>query len=460
MSQDIDKLDAETQDGVRSPVSGLHAAVAAGEAVEAQGVAVLARSRFELPAYLWVQACWFAGFGLQMVLFPYLTANVLQQDARALGIAQMSLSAPSLALLLFGGALAERADGRRLLITLHVLAALPPLALAGVVASGALMFWMLPVYGLVMGSIGAFMMPARDAILTAVVQRRVEAGSGMTMQQGVALAAIAQFAAQVAGLLAGGLASTLGPDKLIAVQGIVMGLGAAAALWLQRGRPVPASGAPAGVRGALAAVADGLRIVRADPALLSMVLTMFAVGIFIIGSFLVVLPILARDSYAGGASTLTLIFVAFWGGAFVSSVVLSRLKAARWPGRTLLIAQFLGAGCILAIFIKPPFHVFLAVVVAWGLLAGVAMTMSRSIVQERAPKSHIARVLSIYQLGFMGGAPIGALVMGVCTRAFGPHHAALVPAIGMMVLVLFNIVATPIWRLTRKDGAIIVRARR
>jgi hypothetical protein len=30
----------------------------------------------------------------------------------------------------------------------------------------------------------------------------------------------------------------------------------------------------------------------------------------------------------------------------------------------------------------------------------------------------------------------------------------------MMVLVLFNIVATPIWRLTRKDGAIIVRARR
>jgi hypothetical protein len=60
----------------------------------------------------------------------------------------------------------------------------------------------------------------------------------------------------------------------------------------------------------------------------------------------------------------------------------------------------------------------------------------------------------------MGGAPIGALVMGVCTRAFGPHHAALVPAIGMMVLVLFNIVATPIWRLTRKDGAIIVRARR
>lgn len=460
MGEDIDKLDAETQEGARSPVSGLQSALAAGQALDAEGVGGLARSRFELLAYLWVQASWFAGFGLQMVLFPYLVANVLQQDARALGLAQMSLSAPSLVLLLFGGALAERADGRRLLITLHLLAAAPPLVLAAILGVGSLAFWMLPLYGLAMGTIGAFMMPARDAILTQVVLRRVAAGSGITMQQGVALAAIAQFAAQVVGLLAGGLASRLGPETLIAAQGLVMGLGAAAALWLTRGRPAAASGVGKGFRAALSAVADGLRIVRADAALLSMVLTMFAVGIFIIGSFLVVLPILARDAYDGSAATLTLIFVAFWGGAFVSSVVLSRMKAARWPGRSLLIAQFLGACCILAIYFAPPIEVFLGVVVVWGLLAGVAMTMSRSIVQELAPQSHLARVLSIYQLGFMGGAPIGALIMGLITRAVGPNDAALVPAVGMMLLVLFNVIATPIWRLIRRDGAITVRARK
>jgi hypothetical protein len=73
--------------------------------------------------------------------------------------------------------------------------------------------------------------------------------------------------------------------------------------------------------------------------------------------------------------------------------------------------------------------------------------MSRSIVQSAAPTHLLARVLSIYQLGFMGGAPIGAAVLGVVSDQIGPDLVILVPSIGMLVMITAMIVFTPIWNL-------------
>ena len=63
----------------------------------------------------------------------------------------------------------------------------------------------------------------------------------------------------------------------------------------------------------------------------------------------------------------------------------------------------------------------------WGLAAGISIMMSRTIVQAAAPPHLLARVLSIYQLGFMGGAPLGAALMGVVADAAGPQLVILVP---------------------------------
>ena len=90
---------------------------------------------------------------------------------------------------------------------------------------------------------------------------------------------------------------------------------------------------------------------------------------------------------------------------------------------------------------------FLGIVFIWGLAGGVSIAMSRSIVQSAAPKGQLARVLSIYQLGFMAGAPIGAFIMGIAVDVFGPHKIAFVPALGMGIIVVWMAVASPIWNL-------------
>lgn len=469
MSSRVEDQAETDEDGpgerVTSPVSGIDTALNAGTSLLITAGNMRARKlrrgvHIELPAYLFVQSSWFMAFGLQMVLFPYLITNRLGLDGVELGLANMALSAPSVVFLLIGGVVAERADGKRLLILLHLLAALPAFGLAVAVAQGRLSYPLMIIYGVTLGTVGAFMMPARDAIVNEVVERRMRIGSNVTLQLGVTLATMAQFVSQIVGLILGGYADKMtrmpsflggfeiGPissGRLLAVQGAVMAAGAVFALLLAKGRKVRTG--RAGIGAAFGDIADGFRTVRADPRLWAMSLLMFGVGVLVIGSFLVVLPIINRDIYGLESDGIRDMFVTFWLGAFVSSVALSVFKHIKRQGRLLLTAQLLGSLAIIAMLWRIPHEAFLAIVFVWGLAAGISIAMSRSIVQNAAPKDQLARVLSIYQLGFMAGAPIGAAIMGLLTDLFGPTKIAIVPAGGMTVLILWMALGTPIWNM-------------
>lgn len=449
----------------RTPISGVSAAMDAGASLIATARSLMARKvrrkvSVELPAYLLVQSAWFVAFGLQMVLFPYLVTNRLGLGGLELGLANVALAGPSVVFLLLGGVIAERMAGKPLLVSLHILAGMPALALAAVIATGNLAYGFMILYGLAIGTVGAFMMPARDAMLNEVIERRGRIGSGITLQQGVAFATIAQFGAQIAGLVIGGYADKLtrmpawlggfgiGPVeawRLVTVQGIVLVLGAAFALYLARGRQVVTG--RSGLGATLGDISEGFAAVRRSPELFAMTLLMFGVGVFVIGSFLVVLPIINRDLYGLGSDGIRDMFVTFWFGAFLSSVALSVFRDLRHPGRVLLTAQLLGSLAILVMVRDVAHEAFLGVVFAWGLAAGVSIAMSRSIVQNAAPKDQLARVLSIYQLGFMAGAPVGAALMGWLTDLFGPQRIAVVPAFGMVGVIGCIIAFSPIWNL-------------
>jgi len=163
-------------------------------------------------------ASWFASFGMQVILFPWLVAVVLRQPPGRVGLAQMSLMAPSIALMLLGGAVADRADCRKLLMRYHLLAALPPLALAVVIASHSLNYAVLIVYGLAMGTLSALVIPARDALLTRVIS----GGLG----RAVAVTTATQLIAQMLGIVLAGSAGAVGAVSLLVTQAVTLALGA------------------------------------------------------------------------------------------------------------------------------------------------------------------------------------------------------------------------------------------
>ena len=386
------------------------------------------------PWYLAGTSSWFASSGMQTIVFPWLVTVVLHEPAARVGIAQMSLMAPSIFLMLLGGAVADRADCRRLLVRGHLVAALPPLLLGAAIAGGGLAYGGLIAYALAVGTAGAFVMPARDAMLT-----RVAAGG---LGRAVAVMTATQFAAQLVGIAVGGSAGTIGAPALLLLQAAVLAFGGIAALRLPAVPPMVGAAA----RSRLGAMRDGLRAAAESSILVPVLIANLAVGVLYVGAFLVILPLVVRDVYGGGSAQLSLVSLGFWGGTIGSTLVQVRLGALRRPGRAIVVALFLGAGVLAAMAWPSPFPAFVALCLVWGLGAGVVMTQARTLVQSAAPETHRARILSLFQLGLMGGAPVGALLIGYLAALTGPRGAAVYPATCMLLVLAGLLLRSRLWQ--------------
>ena len=384
--------------------------------------------------YLWYGAgvgSWFAGFGIQAVLVAHLLTNELGISAEALGLAQTAALLPSLLFLLIGGAVAERRDARRVLVAMHLLAALPAVALAALVYSGALTYWAVIAYAFALGTVNAFAMPARDSELSNV--------AGANMMRAVTGMTILQFAAQAVGTVGGGAgAASFGSTPVLAVQAVVLLSGALFALRLPPAEPAaPAQAAQSSLR----EIVDGVREVLGTPELRHPALLVTAVGMFFIGPFLVLYPLLVRDVYGGGAAELGIVNAAFPVGTIAGSLLLRAVHIHR-RGRAALLALITGACTLLLVSSGLPFWGLWGATLFWGMAGAVFINCSRSIFQEAAPPSHRARALSIYQLAFIGAAPLGAMLAGLCSGQIGPLATFAVYACSMLVTVAL------IWSLT------------
>jgi MFS family permease len=386
------------------------------------------------PWYLVGIGSWFASAGMQNIVFTWLLTVVLHEPPARVAVAHMSRMAPATFLRLVGGAVADRADGRRLLVRGHLVSALPPLVLGVAIARGGLTYGALIAYALAVGTAGAFVMPARDAMLT-----RVAPGG---LGRAVAVMTAVQFAAQLVGIAVGGGAGAIGAPALLFLQAAVLASGGVAALRLPAAPPVLET-AP---RSRLGAMRDGLRAAAESPILAPVLIANLAVDVLYVGAFFVILPLIVRDAYGGGSAELSLLSLGFWGGTIGSTLVQIRLGALRRPGRAIVLALLLGAGVRAAMAWPGPCRALVALCVVWGLGAGVVMTQARTLVQAAAPETHRARILSLFQLGLMGGAPVGALLIGYVAGLSGPRAAVVYPAAGMLAVLAGLLLRSRLWQ--------------
>lgn len=369
-------------------------------------------------------ASWFAAWGMQMVLFSWLVVGEMHADAEWVGIAQTSTMLPALVLLLLGGVVADRFDARRMLIGLHALAAVPILLLALAVGQSWLSLPLLIGFGLVMGTISAFVLPARDSILSRV--------AGPDMMRAVTGMTAVQFGAQALGNLLAGSARWVGSGKMLALQAAFLFLGSLATLRVApSGRPEPRTHRVSAWRDIL----EGLTIVRRSPALRSPIILVLAVGFLFVGPFLVIFPLLVRDYYQGGVGDLALVLMTFPIGTITGSLILRARGGVQAKGRAALLALVCGALALGTVGTGLPFPIMVTTTICWGLAGSVFINCSRTLYQEASPPTQRARVLSVYQLGFMGAAPVGSLAAGLTSAAVGPLRTLQLFALGMLTLV-------------------------
>jgi MFS family permease len=378
---------------------------------------------------------WFGGFGMQQVLFSWLVVGELHAEAGWVGVAQSASMIPNFLLILLGGALADRHDGRWLLIRLHWIATALALGLFAAVASGALSLPMLIAYALAIGSVGAFVMPARDALLSEV--------AGADLMRAVTTMTLVQWGAQAGGAFAGGSARWIGIVPALGLLAATYFVGVPTLARLARSGPRPPH---APLR--LADLGVGVREVWRSPVLRPVALLVAAVGALFVGPMMVVFPLLIRDYYGGDIDQLGLLQMCFPIGTILgSALLLARGGGVRRKGLAQLGALFGGSFCLGVVGFGLPLWGTLLAVVLWGAGAAVFMSAGRTVFQEQAPPAVRGKVLSVYMLGFMGASGlVGAPVSGLMVGWLGPLWTCFAAAGSMLVVVALALVGTEIVR--------------
>jgi MFS family permease len=356
-------------------------------------------------------ASWFGFWGAQMVMFQWLVVDALGAAPARVGTAQMAVTMPSLLFLLLGGATADRFEPRRLLIAIHLTTALVVTGLWLALATDALSYALLLVYAVVVGTLQAFGFPARDTKLSEVV-------SG-AMSRAVAGTTLTHHSSQMLGALAAGSASWLGSGPVLALQVLALLSGVIPISRLPHRAPRPG----ARPRLSLHDLRAGVVEVAGSPVLRPVMILAVSSGILFVGPYLVILPLLVRDVYAGGAAEMGILTAMFPLGSMLGGLAIIWRGGIQRNGRALAVGQ-LGASLFIAIIaLGLPFAGTVLAVLGWGLCGSLFINSGRTIFQENASEAHRARVLSVYTLGVMGGAPLGSLLSGFLATPLGLHGA-------------------------------------
>ena len=356
-----------------------------------------------------------SGTWMQTVAALWLVLS-LTGSGLAVGLTTALQFLPMLLIGAWGGLLADRVPKRRLLIITQTLMALPAIGLFAVTATGVVAPWMVFLAVFAMGSVNAVDNPTRQSFVYEMVgpDRVVNAVSlNSVIVQSARIVGPAFAGLLIAGL---GVVPCFGLNALTFVAMIV-------ALWGMD--PAGLHTEPVAPRGP-GAIRAGLRYVARTPELAVPLALMALVGT--LGyNFQVILPLLAKFSFDGGAATYAAMVSAMAVGSIVGALVNGS------HGRTgpeLIAGGALAFGVLgLLCALMPTLALELPLLALMGGAAVTfAATVNSSLQLAVAPEMR-GRVMALYSVVFLGSTPIGGPLSGWLAETYDPRVALLLAGI-------------------------------
>jgi predicted MFS family arabinose efflux permease len=345
------------------------------------------------------------GTWIQDVALSWLI-HVQTGDPFYLGLRRFAQDTPLLALMLVGGAVADRVDRRRILLSSQIVQMLLAGALAILFFLGHLGIVAILVIAFLAGLTQSQSAPTYQAVLPSLVPRE-------HIPNAVALNSLQFNTSRAIGpVIAGVLLAQLGMGACF-VANTASFVVVIVVLWRIRLPPVAATRENLGET-----VRTGIRHVVQTPLLRTFTL-LAGVASFLGFPLVTFLPTLAGDVLGTGATGYSLLLTSLGVGAIVGALTTAHRGNVRGRGR-LTLAYFAVFGLVTMGAVLSRWQwVSMALLVGSGHTLTTALSTLSSLVQEHAPDELRGRVLSIYGLAFRGGLPLGSLVAGVFVRAAG-----------------------------------------
>lgn len=361
----------------------------------------------------------------------------LSGSAFLLGVVGFAGQIPSFVLAPFAGVLVDRWNRHRLLVITQVLALLQSLAMAILALTGLIKIWQVILLSIFQGLINAFDMPARQAFVIEMVERRSDLANAIALNSSMV------NAARLLGPSLGGVViAAVGEGWCFMIDAISY-LAVIASLLAMKITPRMLK--PSERANIFQQLREGWTY-AANFAPIRNILVLLALVSLVGMPYTVLMPVFANDVLHGGPNTLGLLMAASGVGALIGALFLAARKSVLGLGKFIpSTAAVFGLGLIAFSFTRV-LWLSLSLMVVTGLGFMIQMATSNTVLQTIVEEDKRGRVMSFYTMAFMGTAPFGSLLAGSVAERIGAPHTLLLGGIGCILGALWFAQSLPALR--------------
>ena len=373
--------------------------------------------------YLWFGLLFLmGGMQMQMIARGYLTYDLTSSPV-LLGLVNAGFALPMLGLALFGGAIADRMERKRVIQLGQAGAGFIALFVAVSISTGVVSWYHLLLASMFQGVIFAFLMPARQAIIPQLVGQE-------NLTNAMALnAAAMSVTTLIAPTVAGTLYAWIGPAG---VYYLIAAFGLGSVVLTGFIRKVDSGPARPAVP-MMSDIKAGLSYIRGSPIVLVLLIMGLATALLAM-PFRFLMPVFIVDIYGRGPEALGLMVSVMGAGSLAGSIFIASL--GRWRrGLLLIVGSFLSGIALLMVALIPMYFVAVGVMVILGLGDAGRRTLNQALIMEEVEDQYRGRVMSVFMMNF-GLMPLGVLPAGVAAQVLGAQWA-----IGILAVMLLAITA-------------------
>jgi MFS family permease len=346
------------------------------------------------------------GTWMQRVAQDWLVLDLTHGSGTALGIATGLQFLPQLLFSLWGGMIADRFPKRTILFFTQAVMGMLALVLGVLALTGVVQVWHVYLLAFALGLAAVVDSPTRQIFAAEMVGRERVANA-------VALNSAIFNLARIAGPAIAGLVISLsGTPAAFLINAASY---AAVLVGLKLMRPSELHPLPRAPR-AHGQLREALGYVQARPDLWLTLVLVFFVATFGM-NFQVTTALMSRGVFHTGAGAFGLASAAYAAGALAGALAAAR--RARPSMRLLVGTAFVFGLLELMTGLMPAYWSFLASLVPTGLAVIMFTTTANSATQLATTPAVRGRVMGLYMLVFLGGAPLGSPLIGWAAEQFG-----------------------------------------
>lgn len=346
-----------------------------------------------------------------------------------LGVTAFSSQMPAFLCAPLAGVLVDRWEHRRTLIATQILSALQSAALAYLALTGTISIRSIIILAICQGLVNAIDLPARQAFLMHMVERRADLPNAIALNSSVFNAA-----RLVGPAIAGLLIAKFGEGVCFAIDAVSY-LAVVAAFLLMRIEARDKPRVPATV---LRELRDGFSYAFGFVPIRSLLLIVAAMSLFGL-PYTVFLPVFARHVFGGGPQTLGNLTAATGIGALAGAIMLAMRPSIRGLGEVIKLAAIAFGAAVLGFSSATSLAAAMPLLAIAGFSMISLMAACNTVIQTVVDDDKRGRVMSLYGMSFMGMMPLGSVAAGYLAE---PHRlgVSLTIAIGGIICAISGLI--------------------